>query len=137
MIENTNKTEHSSVRETLVSLWHTGFRYDWRALCVANDTIHLIYLGKPNPLLILLGPIGGIIMQNQARSAYKRATIVPIEQRVNSHPNNMTLLKENIVRIQGSSRKILITKNDGSTFKLIRMGSGDLSALTTDFGSGR
>jgi len=135
MKENTNKIEHSLVGETLVSLWHTAFRYDWRALCVTNDTIHLIYLGKPNPLLILLGPFGGIIMQNQARSAYKKATAVPFEQRVNSHPNNMTLQKEDIVSIQGSSSKISITKSDGSASKLIRMGSGNLSTLTADFGS--
>jgi len=103
---------------------------------VTNDAIHLICLGKPNPLLILLGPVGGIIMQAQARSAHKRAAAVPIEQQIDSHPKNITLPKGDITKIQGSSRKILITTNQGRTFKLVRMGGGDLRAMTTGFGSG-
>ena len=136
MTEDMSKTDGSLVEETLVSLWHTWIRYDWCALCVTNEAIHLIYLGKPNPWLILLGPLGGIIMQAQARSAYKRFTAVPIEQRVNSHSKNVALHKGDVTKIQGSGRKISITTNQGRTFKLNRMGAGDLMAMTAGFGFG-
>ena len=134
--EDMHKTKRSVVGQTQVSLWHTWIRYDWRALYVTNDAIYLIYLGKPNPLLVLLGPIGGIIMQAQARNAYKRNTAFSIEQKVNSHVKNTTLFKGDITNIQGSSRKVLITTNQGKTFKLIRMGDGDLIAMTAGFVSG-
>jgi len=97
---------------------------------VTDDAIHLTYLGKPNPLLALFGPIGGIIMQAQARSLYKRATAVPIGKRVNSHLKNMTLRRGDITKIEGFAGKVRITTNGGKTLKLVRMGSGDLLAMT-------
>jgi len=136
MTEGIPQNERSLERETLASLWHTAFRYDWRALCVIDDAVHIIYLGKPNPALILLGPFGGLIMQSQARSAYKRATAVPVEQRITSDPKNITLRKGDVTKIEGSSRKISITTSQGDILKLNRMGGGDLMAMTAGFGPG-
>jgi hypothetical protein len=126
-------SQHSQPQsETLVSLWHSWLLYDWRVLCVTDESIHLTYLGSPNPLLAFF-PVGGIIMQIQARSRYRCATEIPVAQRIQSHPKNMTLNKVDILHIKGTSRKISITTKHGKIYKLVRMGDGDLMSMTSRF----
>jgi len=133
MTEYNSENKRSLRRKTLVSLWHTWIWYDYRALCVTDEAIHLIYLRKPNPLLLILGPIAAIIMQLQARSAYKRVAGTSIARLINSHPKNITLTKNDITRVQGSSRRIVIKLKMGRKIKLVRMGDGDLMTMVSDF----
>jgi hypothetical protein len=119
------------LNETLVSLWHSWWRYDWRALCVTNEAMHLTYLGSPNPLLVFLGPIGAIIMQVQARYRYRDAVIVPVDRRIQLYPKNITINKGDIRHIEGASRKVSITTNNGKIYKIVRMGDGNLMTMTS------
>ena len=135
MNENRTATDTASVAQTLVSLWHSGISYDWRVLVITHDALHLTYLGKPNLLLALLGPLGGIIMQVQARRAYKRAVAIPIQERADSHPKSIVLKKAEIQKIEGSGRKVSIWSTHGKTYKVVRMGDGDLLAMTERFRS--
>jgi hypothetical protein len=122
------------IQDALVAQWHSVLRFDWRDLHVTDEGVHLIYLGKPNLWLALLGPIGKVLLLQMAKKAYERALAIPPEERVKSHPKNEFIPKARIVQIEGTPSGIRIINDRGTKCVLKRLDESDLMAMTSKFG---